>query len=108
MEASISVTVRSRVEGGPDDYGNATVTTRERSELVYGWAPAGTSEVDQRNTQVTHDLDLMVPSSMMLTPSDEVLILGEWFRMEGRLRTFDHGPFQFKPGAVARLKRVTG
>ena len=108
MDARFPLTVRSQVVTGVDGYGNDVYEPQDRTESFYGWAPAGTSEADVRNQQVTHDLDLLVPSSVSLDPDDEVLILGAWFKVEGRLASYDFGPFGFKPGGVAKLRRVTG
>lgn len=102
------VTVRTLVSAGVDGYGNLTTTPQDRTEPVYGWAPAGTSELDQNNAQVTHDLDLYVPPGFTLAPSDRVRVLDDWYEVEGRLLDFNHGPFGFVPGGVARLRRVTG
>ena len=110
MNTPWSVTVRSETVSATkfDQYGNPLVTRADRTEPVYGWAPAGTSESDRRNEQVTHDLDLYAPQSFVCLPSDEIQVDGDWYTVEGRLEDFNHGPFGFAPGGRVKLKRVTG
>lgn len=103
-----SVTVRTLAEGPDDDYGNPTQTPKDRTERVYGWAPAGSSEVNLNAEQVTHDLDLYVPPTFAATPSDTVKVLDDWYEVQGRVQDFSHGPFGWAPGGLVRLERVTG
>lgn len=104
-----TVTVRTvEATGNVDDYGNDITAPVDRPERVYGWAPAGTSEMDQNNAQVTHDLDLYVPPSFTANPSATVRIGEDWHEVEGRLMDFNHGPFGWAPGGVVKLRRVTG
>lgn len=92
-----------------DDYGNPIPGEPiEDEQAVYGWAPAGTSEFDDRQEQVTHDLDLYAPPGFRVTAADRVRVVGDVYEVEGRVQDFNHGPFGFTPGVRVKLRRVTG
>lgn len=105
-----TVGVRTWSEGPPDSRGNPTdVWSAPVEAPVYGWAPAGTAEpFDVGRDAVTWDLDLYVPPEFTVDRKDRVVVLGDEYTVEGRLESFDYGPFGFRPGGRVRLKRVEG
>lgn len=98
-------------DGNPltDDYGNKVEAfDPPRPEPVYGWAPAGSTEMTGWTSQVTADLQLYAPPTFKATPQDHVVVDGRTYAIEGAVQDFNHGPFGFTPGVVVNLRRVTG
>jgi hypothetical protein len=93
----------------PDRLGNETpawglpVTKR-----VYGWAPAGTDEVNGWRHNVTADLQVYGPPDFTAEPRDRMVVDGRTYEVEGEVEDFGHGPFGFNPGVRVNLRRVEG
>src|SRR5699024_1951858 len=77
-------------------------------QKVYGWDPPGPEEeiFSASRDAVIHDLNVYVPPGFVFGDQDYMTIQGERFRAVGGLRDYNHGPFGFTPGLVARVKRV--
>lgn len=113
MRAKKVVTVRSRADGPPDRYGNAThVWAEPVDHLVYGWAPAGTGEPFlPQHERVQHDRDIYAPVTFRPGPYDRITFSGESeeYEVMGEVMDYTNGPFgPSVGGVVVRTKRVTG
>ena len=81
----------------------------DRTEPVYGWAPAGTTEpLEVNRDSVTWDLDLMVSPTFAASARDEITANGVRYQIVGVLEDFNHGPFGFTPGGRIALRKVVG
>lgn len=95
---------------GYDDFGNpipGEPTTR--TEPVYGWAPAGTSETRVSwQQQVQAELEVYAPPTFTVSADDEVIVDGVTYEVAGEVEDYNHGPFSFAPGVRVNLRRVSG
>lgn len=105
-----TVAVQPHLSGVDDAHGNPSDTWGAGvDQLVYGWAPAGSSEpFEAGRNPVTSDLDLFAPEGFSCTAHDRVVVGGLVYEVEGDLLDFNHGPFGWRPGTQVRLRRVTG
>jgi hypothetical protein len=104
-------------EGPEDPHGNPTnVWTPPLDQpgtptKVMGWQTSRTIEPNE--TRVQSDIDLLVPPGVTVgSPRDVVDIpldksKGQ-YEVVGDMEDWTTGPFGYKPGAVVKLKRVTG
>jgi hypothetical protein len=93
----------------PDRFGNETPTWGlPVPKRVYGWAPAGTDEVNGWRHDVTADLQVYAPPDFTAGPRDRVVVDGRTYEVEGEVEDFGHGPFSFNPGVRVNLRRVEG
>ncbi len=92
-----------------DEYGNdANTWGAPVTELVYGWAPAGTAEVGGDRRAVDAVLELYAPPGFVCGTQDKVTVLGRTYRVEGEIEDFNYGPFGFRPGVRVKLKDKDG
>ena len=75
---------------------------------VMGWAP--TRQAETTEVRVESDIDLYVPPRVTSAPGDVVDLpldksIGQ-FEVVGYAEDWNHGPFQWAPGSVVKLKRV--
>ncbi len=104
-----TVQVLPHSAGAEDALGNPTDSWGPgRTEPVYGWAPAGTTEVNGSRHAVTADLQVYVPSGFSCSPRDRVIAGGRTYEVQGEVEDFDHGPFGWQPGGQVNLRRVEG
>lgn len=105
-----TVRVRRITEGPPDVLGIPTQVTTEHDWAVYFIAPGAMTEPNEPN----RDLSLIehtigAPASADVpTEYDEVQHEGEWFKVNGRRKDYDLGPFGFEPGVIVELVRANG
>ena len=107
----LTVGLRTYTPGAVDDFGDPVdAWSAPVSTPVYGWSPAGTAEPFEANRNpVTWDLDLLVPPAFACGPMDRIDVPGEGtFGVEGRVQSYNTGPFGFQPGSVVRLRLVEG
>ncbi len=104
-----TVQVLPRIAAVDDAYGNATDSWGPaRTEPVYGWAPAGTTEVNGSRHAVSADLQVFAPSGFSCSPRDRMVVDGRTYDVQGEVEDFDHGPFGYQPGGQVNLRRVEG
>lgn len=91
-----------------DDFGNEKPkwSTVARTEPVYGWAPAGTSEANVSRHAASADVELYAPPSFAANPRDRVVLDGNMHEVEGYVEDFNHGPFGWRPGVRLNLRRL--
>jgi len=95
-----------------DDYGVlGAVFTPDRGEpgaryLVYGAAPAGSTE--KHEDRVIVDKELFVPPGFPATAYDLIDLPDGQYQVIGQPADYGDGPFGFQPGSVLHLKKVTG
>lgn len=90
-----------------NEYGNEVPTWGAPvAHRVYGWAPAGSVEVNGYRQTVTADLSLYAPHDFPVAAKDHVRVAGQTYDVEGLPDDFSHGPFGFAPGVVVNLKRL--
>lgn len=96
--------------GGYDDFGNPIPSEpTTRTEPVYGWAPAGSTETRVTwQQQVQADLEVYAPPTFTVTPADTVTVAGLEYEVAGEVEDYSHGPFGFAPGVRVNLRRVSG
>ena len=94
--------VRSTVAGEPDEFGNPTVTTAEHDWQVHGIAPGAMSDPTQANRDVSLIAYTVLAPRSADTPteSDEVMVDGEWFAVNGRPSDWGRGPWGFPSAGV--------
>ena len=99
--------------GGPDRHRNPPTYTPPRNEAgtqvpVYGWSTPSTTEPKlSGHDRVVVDVELLAPN---FTPAPQDLIdLPEGrYEVVGVTQDYNHGPFDFAPGAVINLRKVDG
>ncbi|WP_037183828.1 hypothetical protein [Rhodococcoides fascians] len=105
-----TVQVEKAVDGPRNEHNNVTRTYAPPIDApVYGWSAPASSESTAagQTNRVVHDLELLVPESFTATAHDRVTVDGRKYEMQGDPADFNHGPFGFRPGLVANLKRVS-
>ena len=73
---------------------------------VFGWGFAQAEEPEIG--RVIHDLDLFVPADVTGKPQDVVDLPEGQYEVVGHPLDWTTGPFDYAPGKVVQLKRVTG
>ena len=89
-----TVQTRKRVLGEPDKYGEREESwSPPMDQKVYGWAPPGVEDelFSANRDAVIQDLDVYAPPEFEVFPDDQMIILGETFRVLGGMRDFDNG-----------------
>ena len=90
-----------------DDYGNETPGWGAPvTRYVYGWAPAGSLEVNGWRHTVTAELSVFAPPDFEVTSKDRMVVDGDTFEVEGLVEDYNNGPFGFTPGVVVNLRRA--
>lgn len=108
--------VRALTRGPVDDFGNATSEWVERDWAVYFIAPGamdeprGSSQVGSINRELSLiEYTIGAPESTDApTEYDEVQVDGAWFKVNGRPKNFNRGPFGFRPGITVELRSENG
>lgn len=107
MNAAWRVEVVPFVADIDDDYGNATATYGPPvPRYVYGWAPAGSVEVQSYRHDVKADLSVYAPADFVIDPRDRMVVGGKTYEVAGEPDDFNHGPFGWAPGVVVNLTRA--
>ncbi|MFI5783498.1 hypothetical protein [Nocardia sp. NPDC051570] len=79
---------------------------------VYGWAPvASTEPALPGHTRVVTEVDLYAAPGFTPGPRDLIDLpagLAGRFEIIGETADYSHGPFDWAPGSVIRLKKVDG
>jgi len=105
------VTVNRRARGDVDDYGNDTWTVTSETLTGCAWWDsrygAGTENVQARDT-VTTGLTLALPYGTVIAPTDEVVIAGVSYEVDGESGQWRSPMTGTEFGTVVALKRVTG
>ena len=98
--------IRRRTLAGTDRNGDPIETWGEAEQaLAYSIGPRYAYEVGAGDTAVT-GLTLGLPHSYELRPKDRVVIDGEQWAVDGELINSNRGPFGYRPGWVANLRRT--
>ncbi|OBA62190.1 hypothetical protein A5780_19215 [Nocardia sp. 852002-20019_SCH5090214] len=76
---------------------------------VYGWyVPSSTEPALAGHDRVVVDVVLMVPPGFPAGPHDRIDLPDGQYDVVGNPEDYNHGPFQWAPGAVVNLTRVEG
>lgn len=106
-----TVRLHRAVESTRDSHNNAVRTfAAPEDHKVYGWSAPSSSESNTpgQSNRVIHDLELLATESLPVTAHDRMTVDGNLYDVQGDPADFNHGPFDFRPGIVVKLKRVTG
>lgn len=90
-----TLTVRAVTAGPPDDFGNATDVTAERSWPVHFIAPGSMEEPGQSNRDLSLVRYTIGAPKNAAAPgdADKVLVQGEWLDVVGRPDDWTLGPW---------------
>lgn len=103
------VLTEKHYKGEPNKYGDREDLWHPPvAQKVYGWDPPGPEEesFSANRDEIIHELNVYVPPGFDFSTEDFMTIQGERYRAVGGMRDYNHGPFGFMPGLVARVKRV--
>lgn len=108
--------VRRVADGPVDDFGNATRVEAEHFWPVYFIAPGGMDEpvATSRSGSANRDLSIVEftigspESPLAPTEYDEVEVDGTWFKVNGRPKNWNRGPWGFAPGIIVELRIENG
>lgn len=111
-----TLTIRHRVEGEPDRYGNPTLTWEDEAWPVYGVAPrgqAGLSEPFEANRDpIIRGVQVFAPvEGPRPAPNDRVVHAGVEWNTVGDVGVWDHNPHFVRTtqrGIVVNLDRAEG
>lgn len=107
-----SVQVKRRgAPSGEDAHGNPlppTVTTLTLP--VYGIQPGVNDEPGRANRDLSIIVyTILAPKHANLpAEADQVIVDGQEYAVEGRVKDWDRGPFGFEPGVTFELRRAEG
>lgn len=104
----VTVILHTRLVDGADEYNNTTrVDADVPFERCATWAGPSV-ESPQGATTVITDRTVVLPHGTAVAPTDQITVLGERYRVEGKPKD-DVSPFSgWAPGVVVELVRVTG
>lgn len=106
-----TLTVRASSPGPKDDFGNPTTVWTERPWQVHAVAPGASTELYQPNRDMSRIAHMVLApaSDDVPTEADEVLVDGEWFKVDGAPDDYTRGPW-VNPvaGVVVMLRRDEG
>ena len=92
---------------GEDDMGNDVPTFEDPVERkAICWQPHWIETLEGHTSRVEADVDLLMPK-VPVSLIDRFTLNGEVFETVG-VKDFTTGPYQWEPGIVVELKRVTG
>lgn len=98
-----------RTPNGENALGQAIYTETVTTVAVYGWQPS--SELERYTAalagRTVTDLKLLSPTGDFAS-SDAVVIDGVAYEVDGLVENCNTGPFDFSPGYVINLRRVSG
>lgn len=111
-----TLTIRRRVEGAPDRYGNPTLTWESEPWPVYGVAPRGQSGLSEpfeaNRDPIVKGLQVFAPvDGPRPVPHDLVLHTGVEWQTVGDVAVWDHNPHFSRTtqrGIVVNLDRTEG
>ena len=108
-----TLTIRQRVEGEPDRYGNPTLTWVDEAWPVYGVSPRAPSEPDEANRDAVYSgLQVFAPvDGPRPGPHDRVIHGGEEWQTVGDAGVWDNNPHfavTRQRGVVVNLDRPEG
>ncbi|MBF6064937.1 hypothetical protein IU494_30285 [Nocardia terpenica] len=105
-------------DGGRDAHGNPTeyfepaLDAAGEPVRVYGWAPVSSTEPAlPGHTRVVTEVDLYTAPGFVPGPHDLIDLPAApagRFEIVGFPADYGHGPFDWSPGSVIRLKKVDG
>jgi hypothetical protein len=101
--------------GGPDPHRNPPTYSPPLNQpgtqvQVYGWAVPSTTDpkLAGHPDRVIVDVELYATPTFSPTPRSVIGLPSGRFEVLGAVQDYNHGPFEWTPGGVVNLRKVTG
>lgn len=93
----------------PADVYTPPKTAAGTAYSVYGWsAPLSTEPKLAGHDRVVVDVELLMPPTVPIHAHDLVDLPDGQYEVVGEPEDYNNGPFNFAPGLVANLRKVSG